>query len=74
MTCLPILLVLQLTSLALKLAPGRPSRWPEWILTCVSTFSNQGATPEYLLDFLAIVAEEVGNADLLGPSKYVLQI
>lgn len=61
----------QLTSLALKLAPGHPSRWPDWILSCVSAFSNQGASTEHIQDFLAIVAEEMANADLLGPSKYV---
>ncbi|KAF4611624.1 hypothetical protein D9613_003989 [Agrocybe pediades] len=66
-------LYVALTSLALKLTPGQPSRWPGWIMSCVSTFSTQGAAPEYILDFLAIVAEEVGNADLLGPSKLQMQ-
>lgn len=28
-----------------------------------------GASPEHLLDFLAIVAEEVDTADLLSPNK-----
>lgn len=27
---------------------------------------------EHIHDFLAIVAEEMANADLLGPSKYVV--
>ncbi|PPQ95113.1 hypothetical protein CVT25_011656 [Psilocybe cyanescens] len=61
-------LFVALTSLALKLAPGHPSRWPQWIMSCISSFSNQGASAEHLHDFLAIVAEEVGNADLLGPT------
>ncbi|KAF8962197.1 armadillo-type protein [Flammula alnicola] len=66
-------LFVALSSLALKLAPGHPSRWPEWILSCVSAFSNQGASTEYVLDFLSIVAEEVSNADLLGASKAQMQ-
>ena len=33
--------------------------------------SNQGASTEHIHDFLAIVAEEIANADLLGASKYV---
>ena len=66
-----LLHLIQLTSLALKLAPGHPSRWPDWILSCVSALSNQGASTEHIHDFLAIVAEEIANADLLGPSKYV---
>jgi hypothetical protein len=59
----------QLTSLALKLVPGRPTRWPDWIMACVTSFSGVGAPTEHILDFLAIVAEEVGSADLLGQSK-----
>jgi hypothetical protein len=35
-------------------------------------FSGRGAATEHIHDFLAIVAEEIPNADLLGPSKYVL--
>ena len=65
-------ILIQLTSLALKLAPGHPSRWPDWILSCVSALSNQGVSTEHVHDFLAIVAEEMANADLLGPSKYVV--
>lgn len=38
-------------------------------MACVTTFSSRGTPPEQIHDFLAIVAEEVGNADLLGPSK-----
>lgn len=39
---------------------------------CVTIFSGRGAHTEQIHDFLAIVAEEVPNADLLGPKKYVL--
>ena len=63
------MLLVQLTSLALKLVPGHPTRWPDWILACVTSFSGAGAPPEHIHSFLAIVAEEVGNADLLGSSK-----
>ncbi|KDR78193.1 hypothetical protein GALMADRAFT_65460 [Galerina marginata CBS 339.88] len=66
-------LFVALTSLALKLASGHPSRWPEWIISCISAFSAQGASTEHIHDFLAIVAEEVGNADLLGSSKMQMQ-
>jgi hypothetical protein len=59
----------QLTSLALKLVPGRPTRWPDWIMMCVTSFSGRGAATEHIHDFLAIVAEEVANADLLDPNK-----
>ncbi|RDB17659.1 Importin-13 [Hypsizygus marmoreus] len=62
-------LFVALTSLALKLVPGHPTRWPDWIVSCVLSFSSQQAPPEHIHDFLAIVAEEIGNADLLGPSK-----
>ena len=49
----------QLSSLALKLVPLHPTRWPDWILQCVTSLSGNGASNEYILDFLAIVAEEV---------------
>ncbi|KAF5347245.1 hypothetical protein D9756_009920 [Leucocoprinus leucothites] len=62
-------LFVALTSLALKLVPGHPTRWPEWIMACVTMFSGRGAPTEQIHEFLAIVAEEVSNADLLGPSK-----
>ena len=39
---------------------------------CVTIFSSRGAHTEQIHDFLAIVAEEVPNADLLGSKKYVL--
>ncbi|KAG6844170.1 hypothetical protein H0H87_009289 [Tephrocybe sp. NHM501043] len=62
-------LFVSLTTLALKLVPGHPTRWPEWIMACVMAFSGAGAPAQYIHDFLAIVAEEAGNADLIGPSK-----
>ncbi|KAG6334626.1 hypothetical protein ID866_4467 [Astraeus odoratus] len=62
-------LFVAITSLALKIAPGVPSRWPDWIVSTVEHLSCRGAQTEYLLDFLSIVAEEVDSADLLGSSK-----
>jgi hypothetical protein len=61
--------LIQLTSLAMKLVPGRPTCWPDWIMACVTSLSGRGAATEHIHDFLAIVAEEIGNADLLGSSK-----
>ncbi|KAF8064415.1 armadillo-type protein [Lyophyllum atratum] len=66
-------LFVALSSLALKLVPGHPSRWPDWIMACAMSFSGHRAPTEHIHDFLAIVAEEVGNADLLGPSKVQMQ-
>ncbi|KAM6501755.1 hypothetical protein JOM56_001732 [Amanita muscaria] len=67
-------LFVALTSLALKLVPGRlPTRWPDWIMACVTMFSGLGSPTESVHDFLAIVAEEVGSADLLGSSKLQIQ-
>ncbi|OBZ74388.1 Importin-13 [Grifola frondosa] len=62
-------LFVAITSLALKVCPGSPSQWPDWLRSCVGTLSSLGASNEYLLDFLAIVAEEVETADLLPPKK-----
>ncbi|KAM6488787.1 hypothetical protein JOM56_015755, partial [Amanita muscaria] len=67
-------LFVALTSLALKLVPGRlPTRWPDWIMACVTMFSGLGSPTESVHDFLAIVAEEVGSVDLLGSSKLQIQ-
>ncbi|KAG6901557.1 hypothetical protein C0995_010614 [Termitomyces sp. Mi166 len=66
-------LFVALTSLALKLVPGHPTRWPEWIMGCTMAFSGAGAPAEYIHDFLAIVAEEAGNVDLIGSSKLQIQ-
>ena len=59
----------QITSLALKIAPGSPSAWPGWIVSTIEFLSSRGTPTEILLDFLSIVAEEVETADLIGPSK-----
>ncbi|KAF9073098.1 ARM repeat-containing protein [Rhodocollybia butyracea] len=66
-------LFVSLSSLALKLVPQHPTRWPDWILHCVTSLSGNGAPAEYVLDFLSIVAEEIGTADLVGPSKSRMQ-
>ncbi|KZT68569.1 ARM repeat-containing protein [Daedalea quercina L-15889] len=66
-------LYVAITSLALKLAPGNPSRWPDWLLSCINAMSGLGATNEQIMDFLAIVAEEVESADLLPASKIQVQ-
>ncbi|KIL55723.1 hypothetical protein M378DRAFT_570334 [Amanita muscaria Koide BX008] len=59
---------------SLKLVPGRlPMRWPDWIMACVTMFSGLGSPTESVHDFLAIVAEEVGSADLLGLSNLQIQ-
>ncbi|KIK52851.1 hypothetical protein GYMLUDRAFT_179628 [Collybiopsis luxurians FD-317 M1] len=62
-------LFVSLSSLALKLVSVHPTRWPDWILHCVTSLSGNGAPSEHILDFLSIVAEEVGTADLVGPSE-----
>ncbi|KAF8188698.1 armadillo-type protein [Pholiota molesta] len=59
-------LFVALASLALKLVPGHPSRWRDWIFTCVKDLVG---SPGHMLDFLSIAAEEVTSADLVGPSK-----
>ncbi|KAF9471249.1 ARM repeat-containing protein [Pholiota conissans] len=61
-------LYVALTSLALKLVPGHPTRWENWIFNCVRDFSTLPG-PGHTLDFLSIVAEEATSADLMGPSK-----
>ncbi|EMD34979.1 hypothetical protein CERSUDRAFT_116506 [Gelatoporia subvermispora B] len=66
-------LFVAITALALKIYPTDPSLWPDWLLSTVHILSNRGASGEHLLDFLAIVAEEVETADLLGPSKAEMQ-
>ncbi|KAL0952434.1 hypothetical protein HGRIS_006706 [Hohenbuehelia grisea] len=62
-------LFVALTSLALILVPGSPTRWPDWLLSCVAALSGRGASPEHILDFLSIVAEDIETAVLSGPSK-----
>ncbi|KAF8511488.1 ARM repeat-containing protein [Hysterangium stoloniferum] len=62
-------LYVALSQLALKLHPTRPSQWPDWILATVTHLSGHGASPEQLLDFLAIVPEEIRTSDLIGTTK-----
>ncbi|KAI0076848.1 ARM repeat-containing protein [Panus rudis PR-1116 ss-1] len=62
-------LFVAISSLALKLAPSQPTQWPDWLVSSVQALSSLGASREHLLDFLAIVAEEIESADLLAPKK-----
>ncbi|EGN94778.1 hypothetical protein SERLA73DRAFT_171188 [Serpula lacrymans var. lacrymans S7.3] len=62
-------LFIALTSLALKIATGGSSDWPDWIISSVNFLSGRGVFTEYMLDFLSIVAEEIDTAALIGPSK-----
>ncbi|KAH0833884.1 armadillo-type protein [Lanmaoa asiatica] len=66
-------LFVAITSLALKIAPGSPSIWPDWIVSTIEFLSSRGTPTEILLDFLSIVAEEVETADLIGASKMQMQ-
>lgn len=62
-------LYVAITSLAIHLCPKIPSQWPDWPQSCIQALSSRGATVEALLDFLAIVAEEVETVALLPPQK-----
>ncbi|THV01907.1 ARM repeat-containing protein [Dendrothele bispora CBS 962.96] len=66
-------LFVALTALALKLVPQHPTHWPDWILNCITSLSGNGASKEYLHEFLSIVSEEIGSADLLGDKKPRMQ-
>ena len=66
-----ISLLLQITSLAIKLHPGNPTRWPDWLRASINALSSMGVPREHMLDFLAIVAEEMESADLLPANKFV---
>lgn len=66
-------LFVAICSLALKIVPQSSSQWPDWLVSTVQGLSSLGATPEHLLDFLAIVAEEIETADLLAPKKSAMQ-
>ncbi|KAI8996297.1 ARM repeat-containing protein [Trametes punicea] len=66
-------LFVAITSLAIKLHPGHPSQWPDWLRSTLNVFSGMGVPREHLMDFLAIVAEEVESADLLPPGKAQMQ-
>jgi hypothetical protein len=59
----------KLTSLALHLVSKSPPQWSDWVMDCVAHLSGGGSPSEPILDFLCIVAEEVGSADLLGGAK-----
>lgn len=61
----------QISSLALKLVSGAPSKWPDWILFTVTSLSGHGASRDTILEFLSIAAEEVASSDLLASSKFV---
>ncbi|KAG9095471.1 hypothetical protein FRC06_009767 [Ceratobasidium sp. 370] len=68
-------LFVALCSLALRLAPTSPpanteSRWPNWVLGTAQSLSASGATPEQVLEFLTIVAEEMARSDLVSAKKY----
>ncbi|KAH9942102.1 ARM repeat-containing protein, partial [Amylocystis lapponica] len=66
-------LFVAITSLALKICPGNASVWPDWVISSVGTLSNLGSPNEHLLDFLAIVEEEIESAELVAQSKAQMQ-
>lgn len=59
----------QLSTLALRLVPQEPSRWPNWIISTATELSGAGGSTEHVLDFLEIAVEEVNGADLLPTKK-----
>ncbi|THH27012.1 hypothetical protein EUX98_g7175 [Antrodiella citrinella] len=66
-------LFVAITSLALKLGTQTPSQWPDWLASSVQGLSALGASTESLLDYLAIVAEEIEGADLVGSHKAAMK-
>ncbi|CDO75722.1 hypothetical protein BN946_scf184493.g20 [Trametes cinnabarina] len=62
-------LFVAITSLAVKLHPLNPSKWPDWLRSTLNVFSSIGVPREHLMDFLSIVAEEIESVDLLPPAK-----
>ncbi|KAF8762018.1 ARM repeat-containing protein [Rhizoctonia solani] len=68
-------LFVSVCSLALRLAPTDrehpESRWPNWILGTAQTLSANGASPGVVLEFLTIVAEEVGRSDLVAEKNNI---
>ncbi|KAH9851222.1 ARM repeat-containing protein [Lenzites betulinus] len=62
-------LFVAITSLAIKLHPGRSSRWHDWLPSTLNSFASIGVPREHIMDFLAIVAEEVETTDLLPPHR-----
>lgn len=59
------LTLVQLSALALRLVPRPLNAWPDWVLFCVTAFSGAGASTTSILEFLMIVVEEVGSANLV---------
>ena len=53
----------------MKICSKDASAWPDWIVSTVGKMSSLGASNEYLLDFLAIVAQEIETSDLLPVTK-----
>ncbi|VDB95428.1 unnamed protein product [Peniophora sp. CBMAI 1063] len=64
-------LFVALSSLAIRVAP---EQWPDWISSTVATFSTRGSSTEKIIDFLAIIAEEVHSADLIQQRKTLLNV
>lgn len=64
----------QLTALAIHLCPTTPSKWPDWPQSTIQALSTLGASTESVLDFIAIIAEEIESVDLLPPQKYVFLV
>lgn len=72
-TCTQVILILlkKLISLALRLASQTPSVWPDWVSSSTSSLTTLGGMPpEYVLDYLTIVAQEGARTDLSGVAKY----
>ncbi|KIY50663.1 ARM repeat-containing protein [Fistulina hepatica ATCC 64428] len=65
-------LFVALSSLALRLVPwqsGSSTRWPDWILSCVTAFSSRGAPAVEIHEFFAIIAEDISTADMIQRSR-----
>ncbi|QRV85310.1 Myb protein 1A [Ceratobasidium sp. AG-Ba] len=66
-------LFVALCSLALRIAPTSTqeteSKWPNWVLGTAQSLSANGASPELVLEFLTIVAEEMARSDLIAAKK-----
>ncbi|KIY73852.1 ARM repeat-containing protein [Cylindrobasidium torrendii FP15055 ss-10] len=62
-------LFVAICALAHKIVPYNTEQWPNWIVHCTEVFSRAGVQTASLLDFLAIVSEEVTTTDLIGVHK-----
>ncbi|KAJ7220593.1 armadillo-type protein [Mycena pura] len=60
------------TALALRLVPGRPSRWEGWVQATVQTLVASGSATPQIHHFLACAAEDIVAADLLPQPKIEL--